>query len=211
MKHLFLYLLAIQFFLFSPTLKSFDEFLISDIRIVGLQRVSVGSIFTSIPISVGDRIDSNDVIEITKALFLTEQFNDIQIGREGNALIILVEERPSIASIEIEGNKALKSEDLLEGLAGAGISEGQVYKRSTLEAMKGELVRQYSSQGRYGAGVDVNTVKKPRNTIDLNIKIDEGQSALIKDIKIIGNSIFSTEDILNSFELKKGGWFFIPQ
>jgi len=207
MKHLFLYLLAIQFFLFSPTLKSFDEFLISDIRIVGLQRVSVGSIFTSIPISVGDRIDSNDVIEITKALFLTEQFNDIQIGREGNALIILVEERPSIASIEIEGNKALKSEDLLEGLAGAGISEGQVYKRSTLEAMKGELVRQYSSQGRYGAGVDVNTVKKPRNTIDLNIKIDEGQSALIKDIKIIGNSIFSTEDILNSFELKKGGWF----
>ena len=121
MKHLFLYLLAIQFFLFSPTLKSFDEFLISDIRIVGLQRVSVGSIFTSIPISVGDRIDSNDVIEITKALFLTEQFNDIQIGREGNALIILVEERPSIASIEIEGNKALKSEDLLEGLAGAGI------------------------------------------------------------------------------------------
>lgn len=207
MKHLFLYLLAIQFFLFSPTLKSFDEFLISDIRIVGLQRVSVGSIFTSIPISVGDRIDSNDVIEITKALFLTEQFNDIQIGREGNALIILVEERPSIASIEIEGNKALKSEDLLEGLAGAGISEGQVYKRSTLEAMKGELVRQYSSQGRYGAGVDVNTVKKPRNTIHLKIEIDEGQSALIKDIKIIGNSIFSTEDILNSFELKKGGWF----
>jgi outer membrane protein insertion porin family len=207
MKHLFLYLLAIQFFLFPPTLKSFDEFLISDIRIVGLQRVSVGSIFTSIPLSVGDRIDSNDVIEITKALFLTEQFNDIQIGREGNALIILVEERPSIASIEIEGNKALKSEDLLEGLAGAGISEGQVYKRSTLEAMKGELVRQYSSQGRYGAGVDVNTVKKPRNTIDLKIEIDEGQSALIKDIKIIGNSIFSTEDILNSFELKKGGWF----
>ncbi len=207
MKHLFLYLLSIQFFLFSPTLKSFDEFLISDIRIVGLQRVSVGSIFTSIPLSVGDRIDSNDVIEITKALFLTEQFNDIQIGREGNALIILVEERPSIASIEIEGNKALKSEDLLEGLAGAGISEGQVYKRSTLEAMKGELVRQYSSQGRYGAGVDVNTVKKPRNTIDLKIEIDEGQSALIKDIKIIGNSIFTTEDILNSFELKKGGWF----
>jgi len=207
MKHLFLYSLVIQFFLFSPTLKSFDEFLISDIRIVGLQRVSVGSIFTSIPISVGDRIDSNDVIEITKALFLTEQFNDIQIGREGNALIILVEERPSIASIEIEGNKALKSEDLLEGLAGAGISEGQVYKRSTLEAMKSELVRQYSSQGRYGAGVDVNTVKRPRNTIDLKIEIDEGQSALIKDIKIIGNSVFSTEDILNSFELKKGGWF----
>lgn len=199
--------LVLQCLILSFALKSFDEFIINDIRIIGLQRVSVGSIFTAIPVSVGDKINNNDVNGMIRALFLTEQFNNIEIGRDGNALIILVEERPSIASISIEGNKALKSEDLLEGLSGAGIAEGQVYKRSTLEAMKGELVRQYSSQGRYGAGVEVNTQKRPRNTIDLSILIDEGQSASIRDIKIIGNSLFSTDELLETFELKEGGFF----
>ena len=199
--------LVLQCLILSFALKSFDEFIINDIRIIGLQRVSVGSIFTAIPVSVGDKINNNDVNEMIRALFLTEQFNNIEIGKDGNALIILVEERPSIASISIEGNKALKSEDLLEGLSGAGIAEGQVYKRSTLEAMKSELVRQYSSQGRYGAGVEVNTQKRPRNTIDLSILIDEGQSASIRDIKIIGNSLFSTDELLETFELKEGGFF----
>ncbi len=199
--------LVLQCLILSFALKSFDEFIINDIRIIGLQRVSVGSIFTAIPVSVGDKINNNDVNGMIRALFLTEQFNNIEIGRDGNALIILVEERPSIASISIEGNKALKSEDLLEGLSGAGIAEGQVYKRSTLEAMKGELVRQYSSQGRYGAGVEVNTQKRPRNTIDLSILIDEGQSASIRDIKIIGNSLFSTDELLETFELEEGGFF----
>jgi len=199
--------LILQCLILSFALKSFDEFIINDIRIIGLQRVSVGSIFTAIPVNVGDKINNNDVSGMIRALFLTEQFNNIEIGRDGNALIILVEERPSIASISIEGNKALKSEDLLEGLSGAGIAEGQVYKRSTLEAMKGELVRQYSSQGRYGAGVEVNTQKRPRNTIDLSILIDEGQSASIRDIKIIGNSLFSTDELLETFELKEGGFF----
>ena len=199
--------LVLQCLILSFALKSFDEFIINDIRIIGLQRVSVGSIFTAIPVSVGDKINNNDVNEMIRALFLTEQFNNIEIGKDGNALIILVEERPSIASISIEGNKALKSEDLLEGLSGAGIAEGQVYKRSTLEAMKSELVRQYSSQGRYGAGVEVNTQKRPRNTIDLSILIDEGQSASIRDIKIIGNSLFSTDELLETFELEEGGFF----
>jgi len=199
--------LVLQCLILSFALKSFDEFIINDIRIIGLQRVSVGSIFTAIPVNVGDKINNNDVSGMIRALFLTEQFNNIEIGRDGNALIILVEERPSIASISIEGNKALKSEDLLEGLSGAGIAEGQVYKRSTLEAMKSELVRQYSSQGRYGAGVEVNTQKRPRNTIDLSILIDEGQSASIRDIKIIGNSLFSTDELLETFELKEGGFF----
>ena len=207
MKEVVRLYLVLQCLVLSFALKSFDEFIINDIRIIGLQRVSVGSIFTAIPVSVGDKINSNDVNEMIRALFLTEQFNNIEIGKDGNALIILVEERPSIASISIEGNKALKSEDLLEGLSGAGIAEGQVYKRSTLEAMKSELVRQYSSQGRYGAGVEVNTQKRPRNTIDLSILIDEGQSASIKDIKIIGNSLFSTDELLETFELEEGGFF----
>ena len=203
MKKLLLCFLA--FFSFAVT--AFDEFLITDIRIVGLQRVSIGSIFTAIPVSVGDKMNEGKVSEITKALFSTAQFNDIQIGKDGNALIISVAERPSISSIELEGNKALKSEDLLQGLEGAGISEGQVYKRSTLNGMKSELIRQYASQGRYGAGVEIETIDKPRNTIELKIIIDEGKSAKIKKVNIIGNELFTDADLMAGFELQEGKWY----
>ncbi|MDA8925132.1 outer membrane protein assembly factor BamA [Gammaproteobacteria bacterium] len=200
-----LILLCMAFVSFATT--AFDEFLITDIRIVGLQRVSIGSIFTAIPVNVGDKMNQGKVSEITKALFSTAQFNDIQVGKDGNALIISVLERPSISSIELDGNKALKSEDLLQGLEGAGIAEGQVYKRSTLNGMKSELVRQYASQGRYGAGVEIETINKPRNTIELKIIIDEGKSAKIKKVNIIGNEIFSDSDLMEGFELQEGKWY----
>ena len=146
-------------FLFIFNLNAFDEFLVSDIRIIGLQRVSTGSIFNVIPISVGDKIDSRKSIDITKSLFSTEQFDDIQIAKDGNTLIISVVERPSISAIDISGNKALKTEQLIESLDGVGIKEGEVYKRSTLENVKSELVRSYASNGRYGAGVEIDEIK----------------------------------------------------
>ena len=107
----------------SLNLLYFEEFLVSDIRIIGLQRVSTGSIFNVIPISVGDRIDSRKSYDIVKSLFSTEQFDDIQIGKDGNTLIITVVERPSISEIDISGNKALKTEQLIESLDGVGIKE----------------------------------------------------------------------------------------
>ena len=203
MKKIFLFCLAFLSFM----AVAFDEFIITDIRIVGLQRVSIGSIFTAIPVSVGDKMNQGKVSEITKALFSTAQFNDIQVGKDGNALLISVLERPSISAIELDGNKALKSEDLLKGLEGAGIAEGQVYKRSTLNGMKSELVRQYASQGRYGAGVEIETINKPRNTIELKIIIDEGKSAKIKKVNIIGNEVFSDSDLMAGFELQEGKWY----
>ena len=199
--------LLFSFFLASCNIGAFDEFVISDIRVVGLQRVSIGSIFTIIPINVGDRMSQDKISDIVNALFETEQFNNIEIAKDDGALIILLQERPSISSIELDGNQALKSEDLLKGLEGAGISEGQVYKRSTLEGMKSELVRQYASQGRYGASVEILTTDKPRNTIDLKIVIDEGKSAKIHKIKVLGNKIFPSEEIMQVFELKEGNWF----
>jgi outer membrane protein insertion porin family len=193
--------------LFIFNLNAFDEFLVSDIRIIGLQRVSTGSIFNVIPISVGDKIDSRKSIDITKSLFLTEQFDDIQIAKDGNTLIISVVERPSISAIDISGNKALKTEQLIESLDGVGIKEGEVYKRSTLEKVKSELVRSYASNGRYGAGVEIDEIKKPRNRIDINITVDEGKSAKIKQINIIGNEVFSNEELLKGFELSEGSFF----
>ena len=193
--------------LLSFNLAAFDEFLVGDIRIIGLQRVSTGSIFNVIPITVGDRIDIRKSNDIVKSLFSTEQFDDIQIGKDGNTLIITVVERPSISAIEISGNKALKTEQLLESLDGVGIKEGEVYKRSTLEKVKSELVRSYASNGRYGAGVEIEELLKPRNRIEINIEVDEGDSAKIEKIIIIGNEIYSDEDLLDSFELSEGSFF----
>ena len=194
-------------FLLSLNLNAFDEFLVSDIRIIGLQRVSTGSIFNVIPISVGDRIDIRKSNDIVRSLFSTEQFDDIQIGKDGNTLIITVVERPSISLIEISGNKALKTEQLLESLDGVGIKEGEVYKRSTLEKVKSELVRSYASNGRYGADVEINEILKPRNRLEINIEVDEGNSAKIKKISIIGNETFTDDELLDSFELSEGSFF----
>ena len=186
---------------------SFDEFIVSDIRIVGLQRVSTGSIFNIIPISVGDKIDLRRSTDITRSLFSTEQFDDITIARDGNTLIIGVSERPSVSKIDISGNKALETEQLLESLDGVGIKEGSVYKRSTLEKVKYELVRSYASNGRYGANVEIEEINQPRNTIEINIIVDEGTGAKIKKINIIGNEIFSNEELTEAFELSEGSFF----
>jgi len=188
-------------------LNAFDEFLVSDIRIIGLQRVSTGSIFNVIPISVGDKMDIRKSSDITRSLFSTEQFDDIQIAKDGNTLIISVVERPSISAIDISGNKALKTEQLIESLDGVGIKEGEVYKRSTLEKVKSELIRSYASNGRYGAGVEIEEIKKPRNRIEINITVDEGKSAKIEKINIIGNEVFKNDELLKGFELSEGSFF----
>jgi outer membrane protein insertion porin family len=204
LKNFKLYFLSL---LLIAQLNAFEEFLVSDIRIIGLQRVSTGSIFNVIPISVGDKIDLRKSTDITKSLFSTEQFDDIQIAKDGNTLIISVIERPSISAIDISGNKALKTEQLIESLDGVGIKEGEVYKRSTLEKVRSELVRSYSSNGRYGANVEIDEVRQSRNRIDINITVDEGSSAKIKKINIIGNEVFDNEELLQGFELSEGSFF----
>tara|TARA_B100000579_G_scaffold436568_1_gene462911 strand:+ start:42 stop:2405 length:2364 start_codon:yes stop_codon:yes gene_type:complete len=193
--------------LFPVSISSEEEWVVNDIRISGLQRVSAGSIFNVMPIAVGDIVDTFELQDTAKTIFKTGQFDDIEIGREGNTLIISIVERPSIASIELDGNKALKTEDLMKGLDDAGLSEGQVYKRSIVNGLALEIQRQYVAQGRYGAKVDVSTEPEPRNRVSLDIEIDEGEVAEIRNINIVGNSSFADEEILKGFELTTGGWF----
>ena len=197
------------FFLIFITLNafSFDDFFVGDIRIIGLQRVTTGSIFNIIPISVGDNINQKKSVDIVRALFETEQFDDIQIAKDGNTLIIYVKERPSISKIEITGNEAIESDQLLQSLDGVGISEGEVYKRSTIEKVKAEIVRSYASNGRYGAGIEIEEDLLPRNRIGIKIIVDEGDSTRIASIKILGNKIFDDETLKNLFELKEGSFF----
>lgn len=182
-------------------------FQISDIRVNGLQRVSAGSVFSALPLNIGDQVDDPELVEATRSLFRTGFFQDIQLGRDGDVLVINLVERPSISSIELEGNKAIKSEDLLKGLSAAGLAEGEIFQRATLEGVRNELLRQYVSQGRYSADIEAQVIPEPRNRVALKIVIDEGSVAGISHINVVGNTVFETEDLVDLFELKTSGWF----
>lgn len=184
-----------------------DAFRISDIRVNGLQRVSAGSVFSALPLNIGDEATDQRLVESSRALFRTGFFQDIELAREGNVLVITVVERPAISSIELEGNRAIKTEDLMNGLRMAGLAEGEIFQQATLEGVRNELLRQYVAQGRYSADIQAEVVPEPRNRVSLRITIDEGSVASIKHINIVGNTVFDTDDLLNLFELSTTGWF----
>lgn len=186
-----------------------SAWVIEDIRISGLQRVSAGSIFAEIPYSIGDSIGQDEIIELSKAIFSTGQFDDIQIGRDGNALLINLTERPTIDEILIEGNEAIKTDDLLDGLQNSGIFEGALFKRSVFENLSSELERQYVSQGKYGASVNVFSEPLPRNRVKLSVDIEEGETAELNSINIVGNKIFSEEELKKVFKLRPKTWLSI--
>ena len=183
-----------------------ESFTISDIRVTGLQRVSAGSVFGALPLNVGAQADDRALVEATRELFKTGFFQDIQLGRDGDVLVITVVERPSISSIEIEGNKAISSEDLLKGLNQSGLAEGEIFQRATLEGVRNELQRQYVAQGRYSAEIEAEVIPQPRNRVALKININEGSVAAIQHINVVGNTVFSDEDLIALFELKTTNW-----
>jgi outer membrane protein insertion porin family len=192
----------------SPTsMAQTEPFVVADIRVEGLQRIAPGSVFAALPVSVGDVVDELAIRSISRNLFYTGNFDDISVGRDGNVLVLTVAERPSISEITIEGNKAIETEALLDGLKGAGLAVGQVFQRSTLQGMQGELRRQYVIQGRYDSSIDTEVIPEPRNRVSISIEIDEGTVSKIKHINIVGNEVYNDEELLELFELQVGGMF----
>ncbi|TXS89800.1 outer membrane protein assembly factor BamA [Parahaliea aestuarii] len=184
-----------------------SSFIVSDIRVEGLQRISAGSVFAAMPLAVGDLVNEEALRAASRSLFATGNFDDIRIGRDGNVLVIVVAERPSISEINIEGNKAIETEALMDGLKSAGLAVGQVFQRSTLEGMQLELQRQYVQQGRYDANIETEVLPEPRNRVSVNIDVDEGTVAAIKHINVVGNEVFDDEELTDLFALKTTGWF----
>ena len=184
-----------------------QAFVVSDIRIDGLQRVSAGSVYNALPVEVGDDLQSADIAGATRALYQTGYFNDIRMVREGNVLVVTVVERPTISAIDIEGNKAIKTEDLKNGLEHSGLAVGEIFQQATLEAIRLELERQYVAQGRYGASITTNVVPQPRNRVKLEIDIKEGKEATIEHVNIVGNNAFPKDELLSLFELEPSKWY----
>jgi len=183
-----------------------ESFTISDIRVNGLQRVSAGSVFGALPLNVGEQVDDRQLVDATRSLFRTGFFQDIQLGRDGDVLVVTVVERPSISGIEIEGNKAITTEDLLKGLNQSGLAEGEIFQRATLEGVRNELQRQYVAQGRYSAEIEAEVIPQPRNRVALKITINEGTVAAISHINVVGNTVFTDEELSDLFELKTTNW-----
>jgi outer membrane protein insertion porin family len=204
-KHYFLGL-GLAFMLLAPTVSA-STLQIEDIRIEGLQRVSAGTVFAALPISVGDVVDEAGVQQAIRSLFRTGYFTDVVMVNENGVLVVGLAERPAVTEINIEGNKAIETEQLMTALKDNGLAEGQIFRRVILEGMAQELQRQYVSQGRYGAKVETTVEQLPRNRVAINLDIDEGDVAKIRHINIVGNNDFSEEQLLEDFEQSKTGWF----
>ncbi|KPP97843.1 outer membrane protein assembly factor BamA [Marinobacter sp. HL-58] len=184
-----------------------DEFTVSDIEVEGLQRVSAGTVFSAFPVSIGEPVDELELSSAIKDLFRTGLFTDIEASRDGGVLILTVEERPSITSIDIDGNKNIETDMLMEALSSAGLQEGQVFRRATLERLELEILRSYISQGRYNARVKATAEELPRNRVAIRLDINEGSVAAIQHLNIVGNEAFDDETLLDLFELETTSWW----
>lgn len=179
-----------------------SSFVVRDIRLEGLARLSAASVYASLPVNAGDTVNSERLADAVRTLFKTGNFEDIQVGRDGDVLVLTLTERPTIVSIEIKGNKSIDTDSLKKGLKGAGLTEGEVFQRATLDHIKGELERQYIAQGRYASRIEVTSTAKPRNRVALDIKITEGPASRIRRISFVGNKVFDDETLQDIFQLR---------
>ena len=185
----------------SPIVHAGDEFIVRDIKVKGLQRISEGTVYNYLPVIVGERFSLDNTAPAIKSLFKTGFFKDISVERDGSTLIVNVIERPSIAKIIFEGNKDISKDDLEKSLKKIGLSEGKTFDRQLLDKVEQELNRQYLSHGKYGLTIKTEVTDLTRNRVAIFIKISEGRVAKIKEINIVGNNTFSESDLLKKLEL----------
>ena len=189
-----------------PTSASDADFVVGDIRVEGLQRVSEGTVYNYLPVNIGDHLNATRVREAIRALYATGFFRDVQLRRDGNTLLVVLLERPSIESFEITGNKDIKTEDLQKSLRNVGLATGKTFDRSVLEDVTGYLTDQYYSRGKYAVNIDSKVDDLANNRVRVNLDIKEGNRAKIRQINIVGNKTFKAKDILETLTLKTPTW-----
>lgn len=183
-----------------------DDFVVRDIRIDGLVRLTPANVSTMLPINSGDRVNEPMIAEAIRTLYATGLFDDIKASRDNDTLVFNVVERPIISKLEFKGNKLIPKEALEQGLKKMGIAEGEVFKKSALQTIETELEQQYTQQGRYDADVTVDTIARPNNRVELKLNFNEGTAAKVFNINIIGNTVFKDSEIKQVFAVKESGW-----
>ena len=208
MRHTFFALLA----LLPLSSMAADDFVVKDMRVEGLQRISEGTVFNYLPINIGDTVESIRIGEAIRALYGQDLFDDIEMRRDGDTLLIVVKERPSIESFTVDGNKDIKTEDLMESLRGVGLARGRTFDRSVLDNVEMFLREQYYDRGKYGVTIDTTIQDRPNNTVRIQIDVKEGDRAKIRQVNIVGNKTFSDDEIRSDFTLDTANWLsFIRQ
>jgi outer membrane protein insertion porin family len=185
---------------------AFEPFQVSDIRVEGLQRISAGTVFNFLPVQVGDRFTEFESERTIRALFKAGYFKNVRLERDGDVLVVVVTERPAIADIKIQGNEDLETDPLLDSLKDIGLAKGRVFDRSLLEKVELELERQYYSRGKYGVKIETTVTPLERNRVDILIDVSEGAVARIKQINIVGNTVFDDETLLDRFNQSTSNW-----
>ncbi len=206
-RHVLSRLLLLLALLASLPSLAIQPFTIRDIRVEGVQRTEAGTVFTYMPVKVGERIDDEKAAQAIKALYATGFYSDVRLEADGDVLIVFVQERPAIASIDIDGAKEFTKENLKDGLKQAGIAESRIYDKSLLDRAEKEIKRQYTSRGFYGAKVTITVTPLERNRVALKFDIEEGEVTKIADINIIGAKDFSERQLLREMKLTTPGWF----
>ena len=182
------------------------DFVVQDIRVEGSQNIELGTIFNYLPIKVGDSVDDELINESIKKLFATGFFRDVEIRRDKNTLIVVVSERPAIATVEFSGNKDIKDEKIQEALTQVGVTEGRVFREALLDQLVKSIEENYFSKGRYSAKVDTVVTPIDLNRVAIAITIDEGRVARIREINIVGNEVFSDKTLRDQMSLGEESW-----
>ena len=191
---------------FATSAWALEPFTVSDIRVEGLQRVEAGTIFGSLPIRVGDSYDDDKGAAAIQALFALGLFKDVRIEVSGNVLIVIVEERPTVADVEFSGNKEFDKDALNKALRDIGLTNGRPFDRALLDRAEQELKRQYINRSLYAAEIVTTVTPVERNRVNLAFTITEGERAKIKELRVIGNKVFSESTLRDLFDLDTGGW-----
>ena len=204
--HLFMPLALISAMATVQQVYAAEDYIVRDIKVDGLVRLTPANVYGMIPLNSGDRVSDAALANAIRSLYATGLFDDIKTEKQGDTLVFKVVERPLISKVEFKGNKLIPKEALEEGLKKMGITEGEVLKKSALQTVESELEQQYMQQGRYDADVKVVTTAKPNNRVDLTIEFVEGKAAKVVDINIIGNTVFKESEIEQAFAVKESGW-----
>ncbi len=183
-----------------------DSFVVKDMRVEGLQRISEGTVFNYLPINIGDTVDGVRVGEAIRALYGQNLFDNIEMRRDGDTLLIVVRERPSIESFSIDGNKDIKTEDLMDSLRSVGLARGRTFDRSVLDNVEMFLREQYYDRGKYGVFIDTEITDRPNNTVRIQVNVKEGDRAKIRQVNIVGNNTFDDDEIRSDFTLDTANW-----